>query len=206
MCTIPNDERSSSGGLLLDQFLEKNCYLFILRTRLWIFESFLEFYIPPFSTKKLYPSPIWWSPPDGLLFALHLFQSTQPNQKKINCWFLKNAASPKSLTENLYQMFFCLLEFHKFTFVISGRPRLDLPPFSGHLFQSVWKSASIVENILRASEGLKIRKILQNKNVAKYIKVNHQFPEVICKRVCCMWQNVVQCSDGIYANICFDEV
>ena len=48
------------------------------------FESlnlFLKLYIHPFSTKKLYPSPIWWSPPDGLLFALHLFQSTQPNQK-----------------------------------------------------------------------------------------------------------------------------
>lgn len=59
------------------------------------FESlnlFLKLYIHPFSTKKLYPSPIWWSPPDGLLFALHLFQSTQPNQKKINCCFLKKTS------------------------------------------------------------------------------------------------------------------
>ena len=152
-------------------------------------------------------------PPSGdlLLMACYLpsiyFNQLNPTKKKSIVGFLKknNAASPTSLTENLYQMFFCLLEFHKFNFVISGRPRLDLPPFSGHLFQSVWKSASIVVNILRASEGLKIRKILQ-KNVAKYIKVNHQFPEVICKHVCCMWQNVVQCSAGIYANICFDEV
>ena len=135
-------------------------------------------------------------PPSGdlLLMACYLpsiyFNQLNPT-KKVNCWFLENTMllhQRLPLTENLYQIFFCLLEFHKFTFVISGRPRLDLPPFSGHLFQSVWKSDSIVVNILRASEGLKIRKILQ-KNVAKYVKVNHQFPEVIC----CMWQNVVQC-------------
>ena len=76
----------------------KNCYLFILKTRLSIFEYFSQ---TPYSS--IFHQETLYLPPSGdlLLMACYLpsiyFNQLNPT-KKVNCWFLEknNAASPTS--------------------------------------------------------------------------------------------------------------